>query len=89
MEPFSSAAGIVTINHLRPGDKVGKYVAKLNLWLLSHVRVKILHLAGRVVPEVTNSIGVFAPKERDQLETESTVETEEQRQVRREQETKR
>jgi len=29
----------------RPGDKVGKYVAKLDLWPLSHVRVQILHLA--------------------------------------------
>jgi len=37
------------------------------------------------LPEVTNSIGVFAAKERDQLKMESTVETEEQRQVRREQ----
>jgi len=34
---------------------------------------------------VTNSIGIFAAKERDQLETEHTVESEEQRQVRREQ----
>ena len=44
------------------------------------------------LPEATNSIGVFrtmtsktAAKERDQSETESTMETEEQRQVRREQ----
>jgi len=37
------------------------------------------------LPEATNSIGVFAAKKRDQLERESTVETEEQRQVRREQ----
>ena len=34
---------------------------------------------------MTNSIGVFAAKERDQSEMESTVETKEQRQVRREQ----
>ena len=37
------------------------------------------------LPEATNSIGVFAAKERDQSETESTVETEKQRQVKREQ----
>ena len=37
------------------------------------------------LPQVTNSIGVFAAKERDQLKMESTVETEEQRQMRREQ----
>ena len=37
------------------------------------------------LPEVTNSIGVFAAKERDQPDTESTVETKEQREVRREQ----
>ena len=44
------------------------------------------------LPEATNSIGMFrtmtsktAAKERDQSETESTMKTEEQRQVRREQ----
>ena len=37
------------------------------------------------LPEVTNSIAVFAAKERDQPEMESTVETKEQRQVGREQ----
>ena len=38
-----------------------------------------------VYPRRQTSIGVLAAKERDQLETERTVETEEQRQVRREQ----
>ena len=37
------------------------------------------------LPEATNSTGVFAAKKRDQSETESTVETKEQRQVRKEQ----
>ena len=37
------------------------------------------------LPEATNSTGVFAAKKTDQSETESTVETKEQRLVRREQ----